>query len=99
MRREAPLGVTLHRLSCGSTPIESARCIAVCLDVKPEVSRTWTIQWHSKRSEVMWNTQTLDRWLTDPEKFIPGQKMGYQVPDAVDRADIVAYLQRESAKR
>jgi len=48
---------------------------------------------------VMWNTQTLDRWLTDPEKFIPGQKMGYQVPDAVDRADIVAYLQRESAKR
>ena len=43
----------------------------------------------------MWNTQTLDRWLTDPEKFIPGQKMGYQVPDAVDRADIVAYLQRE----
>jgi cytochrome c len=52
-----------------------------------------------RRSKVVWNAQTLDRWLTDPEKFIPGQKMGYQVPDAADRADIVAYLQRESAQR
>ena len=52
-----------------------------------------------RRSKVLWNAQTLDRWLTDPEKFIPGQKMGYQVPDAADRADIVAYLQRESAHR
>jgi cytochrome c len=41
-----------------------------------------------KRSKIVWNEQTLERWLTDPEKLIPGQKMGYQVPDPADRADI-----------
>jgi cytochrome c len=51
-----------------------------------------------KRSKVVWNEQTLERWLSDPEKLIPGQKMGYQVPEAADRADIVAYLKRESQK-
>ncbi len=51
-----------------------------------------------KRSKIVWNEQTLDRWLTDPEKFVPGQKMGYQVPDAADRADLIAYLKRESQK-
>ena len=82
-----------------STPIESARCIAVCLDAKPEVSGDFDYSTALKRSNVMWNAQTLDRWLTNPEKLIPGQKMGYQVPDAADRADLVAHLQRESANR
>ena len=51
-----------------------------------------------KRSKVVWNDETLDRWLTNPEKLVPGQKMGYQVSEAKDRADIVAYLKRESGK-
>ena len=51
-----------------------------------------------KRSKIVWNEQTLERWLTDPEKLIPGQKMGYQVPDPVDRADIVSFLKKESQK-
>jgi cytochrome c len=45
-----------------------------------------------KKSKVVWNDKTLDRWLTDPEKLIPGQKMGFQVSEAKDRADIIAYL-------
>jgi len=32
------------------------------------------------------------RWLADPEKTFPGQKMNYAVPDARDRADIIAWL-------
>jgi len=51
-----------------------------------------------RRSKIVWNDQTLERWLTDPEKLIPGQKMGYQVPDPADRADIVAFLKKESQK-
>jgi cytochrome c len=51
-----------------------------------------------KRSKIVWDEQTLARWLTDPEKLIPGQKMGYQVSEAADRADIVAYLKRESQR-
>lgn len=43
-------------------------------------------------STVVWNETTLDKWLTNPEKFIPGQKMGFMVPSAQDRADLIAYL-------
>lgn len=46
---------------------------------------------------IIWNSQTLDAWLTDPEKLLPGQRMGYRVEEAADRADLIAYLQRESA--
>lgn len=48
-----------------------------------------------KKSTVIWNEKTLDRWLTDPEKLIPGQKMGYSVSDAKDRADLIAYLKSQ----
>jgi cytochrome c len=45
-----------------------------------------------KASTVVWNEETLSRWLAAPEQFIPGQKMFFSVPDARQRADIVAYL-------
>lgn len=45
-----------------------------------------------KKSKVMWSAKTLDQWLTNPERLIPGQKMGYSVTDALDRADLIAYL-------
>lgn len=51
-----------------------------------------------KNSQIVWNATTLDQWLTDPEKLIPGQKMNYNVPDAQDRADVIAYLKQESGK-
>jgi len=45
-----------------------------------------------RASEIVWNEATLNAWLTNPEDLIPGQKMSYSVPDAQDRADIIAYL-------
>jgi len=45
-----------------------------------------------RSSSVIWNAHTLDRWLTNPEAFIPGQKMGFSVPDPRDRADVIAFL-------
>lgn len=50
-----------------------------------------------RSATIIWNSQTLDAWLTDPEKLLPGQRMGYRVEAAADRADLIAYLQRESA--
>lgn len=49
-----------------------------------------------KKSSVIWNEKTLDKWLANPEKFIPGQKMGYAVPDAKERADLIAYLRSQA---
>jgi cytochrome c len=45
-----------------------------------------------KKSKVMWDEKTLDRWLANPEALIPGQKMGFSVPESADRADIIEYL-------
>jgi cytochrome c len=49
-----------------------------------------------KASNTIWAEKTLDQWLANPERFIPGQKMGISVPSAKDRADIIAYLKTES---
>ncbi|HWI78088.1 MAG TPA: c-type cytochrome [Ramlibacter sp.] len=52
-----------------------------------------------KNSSVTWDEANLKRWLTDPEKFIPGQRMFVLIPDAQDRADIVAYLLQVGARQ
>jgi cytochrome c len=39
----------------------------------------------------------LNAWLTDPEKLIPGQRMGYRLSLPTERADVVAYLATLSA--
>jgi cytochrome c len=49
-----------------------------------------------KASRLVWSDRTLDAWLANPERTIPGQKMGYQVTDAGDRADLIAYLRKVS---
>lgn len=47
---------------------------------------------------VTWSAENLDKWLTDPRKFIPGTRMPIRVLDANTRRDIIAYLERESGK-
>lgn len=47
---------------------------------------------------VVWDDSTLDQWLTNPEAFIPGQRMGFRLRDAEDRHDIIAFLKRESGR-
>lgn len=49
-----------------------------------------------RQADFVWNSVSLDAWLANPEALVPGQRMGYSVPDATDRADIVAYLRRVS---
>lgn len=45
-----------------------------------------------KRSGLPWTEANLDRWLADPEALVPGQAMGVNLPDAADRADVIAFL-------
>ena len=44
------------------------------------------------KSELIWTRANLERWLTDPEKTIPGQRMGYRLSLPQERADVIAYL-------
>lgn len=50
-----------------------------------------------KASGLTWTEANLERWLADPEKLVPGQKMGFMVTDATERADLIAYLRQQSA--
>jgi len=43
-------------------------------------------------SGLVWNEANLNRWLANPAKLVPGQKMGIAVPDAGERSDLIAYL-------
>jgi cytochrome c len=48
-----------------------------------------------KRSGVVWNVETLDRFLANPMATVPGTSMGYAgVTDAHERADLIAYLRQ-----
>ena len=51
-----------------------------------------------RASRIVWNARTLERWLANPEALVPGQKMGFAVPEARDRADLVAYLKEISRR-
>jgi cytochrome c len=51
-----------------------------------------------KASAVTWSDETLEKWLSDPEKLIPGQKMWISVPDSAERQNIIAYLRTETRK-
>lgn len=44
------------------------------------------------QSRLRWTPQTLNAWLEDPEDLVAGQRMGFQVEDAQERADLIAYL-------
>lgn len=48
-----------------------------------------------KKSRLVWDEKTLDRFLADPPRTVPGTTMTYAgIPDARDRADLIAYLAR-----
>jgi cytochrome c len=51
-----------------------------------------------KQSAIVWNDQTLDRWLLDPQKLVKGSRMYLTVPDAAQRKAIIAHLKAPAAK-
>ena len=52
-----------------------------------------------KGSGMVWNEQTLDRWLRDPQAAVPGNYMIFRGIDAERaRADLIAFLRTASAQ-
>ncbi len=45
-----------------------------------------------KKSAIVWDVKTLDHFLASPFKAVPGTKMMIGVPNAQQRADLIAYL-------
>ncbi|MGY3348147.1 MULTISPECIES: c-type cytochrome [unclassified Bradyrhizobium] len=49
-----------------------------------------------KNSGIVWTEENLDRWLSGPQAMVPETKMFFDVPDAQDRADIIAFLKEKA---
>src|SRR5260221_7844966 len=49
-------------------------------------------------AHLRWAPDNLDRWLTDPRKFIPDARMPVRVLEASARRDIIAYLKQETGE-
>ena len=51
-----------------------------------------------RETAVRWSADTLDRWLAEPRKFIPGARMPVRVLDPATRRDIIAYLKSQERR-
>jgi cytochrome c len=50
-----------------------------------------------KSAGIVWNDDTLDEWIKDPQHFIPGNTMTFPgMKDARQRADLLAFLKDAS---
>jgi cytochrome c len=48
-----------------------------------------------KRSGITWTAKAIDEFIADTQKVVAGNRMPYAgLPDAGDRADLIAYLER-----
>lgn len=45
------------------------------------------------KSGLVWSAKTLDAYITDPQKVVPGNKMPFPgLPDKTERQNLIAYL-------
>lgn len=52
-----------------------------------------------KASGLTWNESTIEKWISNPNALVPGNKMVVQLAnEAKDRADIIAFLRKATAK-
>ena len=45
-----------------------------------------------QNSKLVWTDETLDKWLTDPEKMVPDSDMAFHVESADERREIISFL-------
>jgi hypothetical protein len=51
-----------------------------------------------RKSGVVWNRATLDRWLANPESVAPDNDMPFRLADERERTAIIEYLQHISTR-
>jgi cytochrome c len=50
-----------------------------------------------KRSGIVWTPEMVDKFISDPQGMVPGNRMPYAgMASAADRADLIAYLAKAS---
>jgi cytochrome c len=50
------------------------------------------------KAHVVWNEDSLEKWLTDPDAFLPGNNMDFLLARPQERRDVISYLRQVSGK-
>ena len=51
-----------------------------------------------RKAHIVWDEKSLEKWLTDPDAFIPGNDMDFLVSKPQERQDLIRYLKQSSGK-
>jgi cytochrome c len=51
-----------------------------------------------RQAHVVWNDQSLEKWLTDPDSFIAATNMDFRVVKPQERKDLISFLQHAGGK-
>lgn len=51
-----------------------------------------------KNAHIIWNEQTLDRWLADPDAYIPNNNMDFAVIKQQERQSLIRFLKEEGIR-
>ncbi len=93
-----PDGATLFRQRCAGchTVVPGARAVIAPnlsgLVGRKAASTSFTYSPALKASKLVWTRANLDRYLTAPNKLVPGTRMVIAVSDAKQRAAILDFL-------
>ena len=49
-----------------------------------------------RKARIAWTEETLEKWLADPEKLVPGNDMAFHVEKAEERRAIIEFLKQNS---
>ena len=86
-----------HTVEAGKNKIGPS--LAGIIGKKSGAVAHWNYSEAMKNSGLTWDEATLDTFLTDPKKLVPGTKMGFEgLPKEQDRLDVIAYLKSAASQ-
>jgi len=51
-----------------------------------------------RKAQIVWDENSLGKWLADPDAFVPGNAMDFLVSKPQERQDLISYLKQSSGK-
>ena len=64
-------------------------------DKKAGTTKKFRFSSAMKKSGIVWNSETLSKYLASPKKFMPGNKMPFSgIKNKTKRDDLIAYLKK-----
>lgn len=51
-----------------------------------------------KKAQIIWDEESLGKWLTDPDEFIPGNGMDFLISEPRERQDLISFLRQSSGR-